>query len=76
MHGLPDRLEEINTKIVKLSKEIAGGRAYVAGDMTTTGRMLEPAGDISYEELLDVYKEQAAVLANAGADLIVPRRRC
>ena len=71
MHGLPDRLEEINTKIVKLSKEIAGGRAYVAGDMTTTGRMLEPAGDISYEELLDVYKEQAAVLANAGADLIV-----
>lgn len=71
MHGLPDRLEEINTMIVKLSKEIAGGRAYVAGDMTTTGRMLEPAGDISYEELLDVYKEQAAVLANAGADLIV-----
>lgn len=71
MHGLPDRLEEINTKIVKLSKEIAGGRAYVAGDMTTTGRMLEPAGDISYEELLDVYKEQAAVLANAGADLII-----
>ena len=50
MHGLPDRLEEINTKIVKLSKEIAGGRAYVAGDMTTTGRMLEPAGDISYEK--------------------------
>ena len=33
--------------------------------------MLEPAGDISYEELLDVYKEQAVVLANAGADLII-----
>lgn len=71
MHGLTDRIEEINTKLVKLSKEIAGDRAYVAGDMTTTGRMLEPAGDISYEELLDVYKEQAVVLANAGADLII-----
>lgn len=71
MHGLEERLEELNTKLIALSKEAAGGRAYVAGDMTTTGKMLEPRGEISYQELYEVYKEQAKVLADAGADLIV-----
>lgn len=68
-HGLTGRLAELNAGLVRLSKEAAGGRAYVAGDMTTTGRMLDQ--EITYEELLDVYQEQAAVLAEAGADLIV-----
>lgn len=71
MHGMQDRLEELNTKLVAVSKEAVGGRALVAGDMTTTGKMLEPRGEISYQELYDVYREQALVLANAGADLII-----
>lgn len=71
MHGQQDRLAELNTKLVALSKEAVGDRAYVAGDLTTTGRMLEPRGNISYQELFDVYKEQIKVLADAGADLLV-----
>ena len=70
-HGLQDRLIELNTKLIALSKEAAGSKAYVAGDMTTTGKMLEPRGEISYQELYDVYKEQLKVLQDAGADLIV-----
>ncbi len=71
MHGQQDRLAELNTKLVALSKEAVGDRAYVAGDLTTTGRMLEPRGNISYQELFDVYKEQIKVLTDAGADLLV-----
>lgn len=71
LHGLQDRLEELNTKLVAISKEAAVGRAYVAGDITTTGKMLEPRGDITYQELYDVYREQIKVLADAGADLLV-----
>ena len=70
-HGLEDRLEEMNRKLVAISREASGGRAYVAGDVTTTGKMLEPRGEISYQELFDVYREQIAVLADAGVDLIV-----
>lgn len=70
-HGQQDRLEELNTKLLAISKDVAGGRAYVAGDITTTGKMLEPRGEITYEELFDVYREQIHVLAEAGADLIV-----
>lgn len=71
MHGLQDRLRELNTELLALSQEAAGDKAYVAGDVTTTGKMLEPRGEITYQELYDVYKEQIQVLADGGADLIV-----
>lgn len=70
MHNLEDRLVEINTELVKIAKRAAGDRAFVAGDITTTGRILEPRGDMSYQQLFDVYAEQISVLADAGADLI------
>lgn len=70
-YGLEGQLKEINTELVKLSKQAADGRAFVAGDITTTGRVLEPKGDMSYQELFDVYAEQISALAEAGADLIV-----
>ena len=71
LHGLEDRLEEINAGCVAISRRAAEGRAWVAGDMTTTGRTLEPAGDISDNEMFEVYAEQAGALAAAGADLLV-----
>ena len=71
MHGLEDRLKDINTGLVALSQQAADGRAWVAGDVTTTGRVLEPMGDMSYQELFDIYTEQISVIAEAGADLLV-----
>ena len=70
-YGLGDRLEEMNKELIALSKEAAQGKALVAADMTMTGQQLYPIGELMFEDLVDVYKEQAAVLANAGADLFV-----
>ncbi|MBQ8596205.1 MAG: homocysteine S-methyltransferase family protein [Lachnospiraceae bacterium] len=70
-YGLQDRIEEINTKLVALSKEAAENRALVAGDITMTGRQLAPMGTMDFEELVDVYKEQISILAKAGVDLLV-----
>ncbi|MBO5228782.1 MAG: homocysteine S-methyltransferase family protein, partial [Lachnospiraceae bacterium] len=70
-YGLQDRIEEINKTLVKLSKEAVGNKALVAGDITMTGQQLYPIGTLKFEELIDVYKEQVALLADAGADLIV-----
>ena len=36
-----------------------------------TGRQLFPLGDLMFEELLEVYKEQARILDAAGADVFV-----
>lgn len=70
-YGLEDRLAQINRELVLLSKEAAGGQAFVAGDITMTGEQLYPIGSLRFEELVEVYKEQIRCIAEAGADLIV-----
>lgn len=70
-YGLENMLVEINTKLVKLSKEAAGNAAYVAGDLTMTGQQLYPFGDLLFEDLVTIYKEQANTLYEAGVDLFI-----
>ena len=70
-YGLEDKIEQINTELVKLSKKAVGDKALVAGDMTMTGEQLFPLGELMFEELFEVYKEQAKLLADAGVDLFV-----
>lgn len=70
-YGLEDRIEEINTKLVKLSKQAVGDNVLVAGDLTMTGKQLKPMGPLDFEELVDVYKEQIRYLDAAGVDLLV-----
>lgn len=70
-YGLEDRLIEINTRLVQLSKEAVGDKALVAGDMTMTGQQLYPMGTLTFEELVDVYKEQARALYEAGCDVFI-----
>lgn len=70
-YGLADQLQEMNRELVAVSREAADGRALVAGDLTMTGAQLEPLGDLTFEELVDVYKEQIAAIVDGGADLLV-----
>ena len=70
-YGLADRAEEINKRLVGLSKRAAGDKALVAGDMTMTGVALEPVGPMKLEALINIYKEQAKYLLEAGVDLFV-----
>ena len=70
-YGLADRAKEINKRLVGLSKRAAGDKALVAGDMTMTGVALEPVGPMKLEALINIYKEQAKYLLEAGVDLFV-----
>ena len=70
MYGLEDRLEEMNRALVQISREAVGGRAYVAGDMATCGKPVDVEGGVSYDALIEVYREQAQLLVDAGVDLI------
>lgn len=70
-YGLQDRLVDINRQLVEVSKEAAGDKAFVAGDITMTGVQLAPMGPMEFEELIDIYKEQAQALIDGGVDLFV-----
>lgn len=70
LHGLQDKLAEMNHALVNISREAVGHKVFVAGDITTTGKMMEPAGDLTYEMAYETYCEQIKVLEDAGVDLI------
>ncbi len=69
-HGLENRVEELNIRLVELTKEAVDGRAYVAGDLTMTGQLMEPLGDMTRDELFGAYSEQIRALVRGGVDLL------
>ncbi|MBQ7588610.1 MAG: homocysteine S-methyltransferase family protein [Lachnospiraceae bacterium] len=77
-YGLEDRIGEINRELVGVSKEARdrflisnpSAKAYVAADLTMTGRQLKPMGTLDFEELVDIYKEQLKYITEAGVDVI------
>ena len=57
---------------VRCARAAAEGRdVKVALDIGPTGRLLEPLGDLGFEEACAVFREIVAAGAEAGADLIV-----
>lgn len=70
-HGLEGRVEEFNRALIGLSRQAADGNALVAADLAPTGAFLPPFGDTTFDEMVDVYTEQARACAGAGVDLFV-----
>ena len=71
----PDNLEEIVTKAVehaKKARELTGrGDALIALDLGPTGKLLEPLGDLSFDDAVDIYAEVIEYGTKAGADVIL-----
>jgi methionine synthase / methylenetetrahydrofolate reductase(NADPH) len=70
-YGLEDRLKEINLSGVRLAREAAAERAFVAGAMGPLGIRIEPYGKTSREEAEALFCEQAEALLEGGVDLFV-----
>ncbi|MDD3367502.1 MAG: homocysteine S-methyltransferase family protein [Lachnospiraceae bacterium] len=80
-YDLADQMEDMIKRLVAISKKAAYGRntkgkqtkpkALVAGDLTMTGVQLQPVGNMGFEELVSVYKEQIRYLVDAGVDCLV-----
>jgi 5-methyltetrahydrofolate--homocysteine methyltransferase len=68
--GLAGRCREINMAAVALARTAVGDGVLVAGDIGPTGLFLPPVGGASTEELSAAFAEQAAALAEGGADLL------
>lgn len=64
--GLFNCTADYNRRLAELSAQAVQGKALRAGDMSPTGAFLAPLGDVSFEELVDIYTEQAAGLERAG----------
>ena len=69
-YGLDSETERVNRLAVEALRAVAGDRAYISGSVGPTGKLLEPYGDTSRDEIYAAFERQIDALANAGADLI------
>ncbi|MBV9761115.1 MAG: bifunctional homocysteine S-methyltransferase/methylenetetrahydrofolate reductase [Acidobacteriaceae bacterium] len=69
--GLAEKLRAINQAGVRLAREAAGERAFVAGALGPLGTQIEPLGPMSFAEAREVFREQAEALVGAGVDALV-----
>src|SRR5438132_12303867 len=63
--GLLDKLKAINQAGVKLAREAARDKAFVAGAVGPLGAHIEPLGRISFAETREIFREQVATLIEA-----------
>jgi 5-methyltetrahydrofolate--homocysteine methyltransferase len=65
------QIKEINAKAVELARKAADGKAFIAGDIGPSGETIFPTGSKSFDEVFDIFHEQAKILVELGVDLIV-----
>jgi 5-methyltetrahydrofolate--homocysteine methyltransferase len=70
-HNVGVDVREVNLAGARLAKTAARDGQYVLGDMSSTGKMLKPYGQLSEDDASIAFREQAAVLAEGGVDGLI-----
>ena len=70
-HGLGDHVIQLNRMAAALAREAAGSDGWVFGDVGPFGDFLEPVGDMTKEQVFEIFSEQIGALAGGGANAIL-----
>jgi 5-methyltetrahydrofolate--homocysteine methyltransferase len=73
MHNLQDMVGELNRTAAVLARaevRAAGDAALVAGDIGPSGAILEPLGELAFDDAAAGFAEQAASLIDGGVDVL------
>ncbi|MDO4749565.1 MAG: homocysteine S-methyltransferase family protein [Eubacteriales bacterium] len=69
-HGVTTGVRDTVLRLVELARDGAPGLA-IGGDMSPTGLPLPPLGETEFDELVEIFTEQAAALEEACVDFFV-----
>ncbi len=73
MHGLEDRVEELNKAAAELARRVADRHpgTFVLGDIGPSGELMEPMGDLTVDSAAEIFAEQIRGLVAGGVDGIL-----
>ncbi|HMA76489.1 MAG TPA: homocysteine S-methyltransferase family protein, partial [Candidatus Krumholzibacteriaceae bacterium] len=71
LHGIDDKVRQINNAGATIAREAAGDKALVAGSIGPLGIKIEPWGPTSNSEAQEVFKSQAESLLEGKVDLFI-----
>ncbi|UCC17179.1 MAG: homocysteine S-methyltransferase family protein [Dehalococcoidales bacterium] len=67
-HKVGVDVRDVNLAGARLAINAVHGGQYVLGDISSTGRLLKPYGDLSLDKAYEAFEEQAALLVEGGVD--------
>jgi 5-methyltetrahydrofolate--homocysteine methyltransferase len=73
LHSMEGRVHQLNAAAAAIGRDVADSadrRVLVAGSMGPTGELIRPLGELSTDEAQVAFAEQAAGLADGGADIL------
>ncbi len=73
MHGLEDRIYELNKAGAQIAKRVASRHpgTFVMGDIGPTGDLMDPMGTLTLESAKEIFAEQIHGLVDGGADTLL-----
>lgn len=72
LHNLEERVVELNRKAAELACQAADAATVpvaVGGSMGPTGGFMQPLGELTFDQVVSVFKVQATGLAEGGVDV-------
>ncbi len=70
-YRMADAVHALNVRNARLARGLQEEPYFVAGDIGPTGELIEPYGELTYEEFFSIFREQVEALAEGGVDLIL-----
>ena len=72
MHGLEDRVHELNQAAASLARTVATEHGIlVAGDLGPTGELMAPLGTMDADDAREIFAEQLRGLRDGGIDVVL-----
>jgi 5-methyltetrahydrofolate--homocysteine methyltransferase len=70
-YNLQSKGREINKEGVRIAREAAKGRAFVAGCIGSTGKFIKPIGDLDFNDALESFSLQVEALVSESPDMLI-----
>ena len=73
LHFNEHRVSELNEKAVEIARKVASRsdhEVFVAGSIGPLGELIEPLGELSMDDAIDAFTEQALALERGGCDIL------
>ncbi|MDI6731958.1 MAG: homocysteine S-methyltransferase family protein [Candidatus Margulisbacteria bacterium] len=65
-----DKVRAVNLTAVKLARKAAGDSVFVCGSIGPLGQLIDPLGEVTFDQAYSVFAEQAKAMEEGGADVV------
>ena len=69
-YKLENKVREINVAAAQLARKALGAKGFVCGSIGPLGKMIDPLGEVTFDQAYETFAEQAKALEEGGADVV------